>query len=237
MLSNTLPISSIVSMDCNQLYGYCLTQPMPICDFSFYKAHTHMDNSCTTPSQLTHESESKVRRSKMNEAYPLDATILRISGQSMTGANKGFSSREIEWIEWTQIEYNRLGLCNKHRPLHVGNCGNQIRLTAEPVGGGFRGILVDGFCPTCKTIFEFNGCFWHIHSCNPLCQGQEYYEQNLKRTGWVKEATKHRELLRQLSFKVVTEWECEWESQKWANNNGEGDFYRDMFSGAGHKSK
>jgi hypothetical protein len=29
-------------------------------------------------------------------------------------------------------------------------------------------LSVDGFCAETKTMYEFNGCYWHGHSCQPF---------------------------------------------------------------------
>jgi len=39
--------------------------------------------------------------------------------------------------------------------------GHEYRLPELPR------LSVDGYCPETKTLYEFFGCFWHRHKCQP----------------------------------------------------------------------
>ena len=75
--------------------------------------------------------------------------------------------------------------------------------------------FVDGFCPEKNRVYEFNGCYWHGHDCNPEYKGPhptrkgKTYEQLLAAT---KERT--RILKEELKLDVEEIWECEWQIMK-----------------------
>ncbi len=67
-----------------------------------------------------------------------------------------FCTMEIEWLEWVRFLWEKEGICQSHRILHKANGLGQMRV-AE--------CLVDGFCPTCRWVFQFHGCYYHGHEC------------------------------------------------------------------------
>jgi len=77
---------------------------------------------------------------------------------------------------------------------------------------------VDGYDPDTKTVYEFNGCFWHgCPKCYPI--GDEKHQRFDGRTFFdVHELTKHRvQKIKSKGFQVVEIWECEWRQMKATN--------------------
>jgi len=72
-------------------------------------------------------------------------------------------------------------------------------------------ISVDGYCPETNTIYEFLGCFWHGHTCQPFrdvatLSGDtlaERYERTMARL----------EQITQAGYQVKVQWECEFEER------------------------
>jgi len=82
-------------------------------------------------------------------------------------------------IAWLLLQERRIG----KRILH-GRNGKERRLPELP------NISVDGLCEETRTVFEFNGCYFHGHTCVPFrdfpiaCGGgtvAERYEQTMSR--------------------------------------------------------
>lgn len=106
-----------------------------------------------------------------------------------------YSNRSIEWLEYLNYSENL-------KIVHQRNSSRgEIRINK------FR---VDGYDAESKTIYEFNGCFFHGHpacidnmaSINPVMKTS--FECLLKRT-----LNKKRALQRQ-GYTVISKWECDW---------------------------
>jgi G:T-mismatch repair DNA endonuclease (very short patch repair protein) len=87
--------------------------------------------------------------------------------------------------------------------LHGGN-GKERQLPELP------NICVDGFCEETPAVYEFNGCYWHGHTCQPFrdlptaCGGgtlAERYEKTMSRL----------ERIAQAGYHIEVKWECEFE--------------------------
>jgi len=82
-----------------------------------------------------------------------------------------------------------------------GRNGREYRVLALPH------FSVDGYCPQTKTIYEFNGCFHHGHTCQSFrdvttTSGDtlaERYERTMSRL----------EQITREGYQVKIEWECE----------------------------
>ena len=68
---------------------------------------------------------------------------------------------------------------------------------------------VDGYDPRTKTVYEFNGCFWH--GCSRCFQGQIINQQNKKsmKTLLVETMSKRAALI-DMGYKVKTMWGHQW---------------------------
>ena len=66
---------------------------------------------------------------------------------------------------------------------------------------------VDGYCPDTNTVYDFFGCFWHGHTCQPFrdvatLSGEtmaERYERTITRL----------EQITRAGYQVKVQWECE----------------------------
>lgn len=73
------------------------------------------------------------------------------------------------------------------------------------------GILVDGYSQTTQTCYEFNGCWWHGHSCIQNISPKSYVQSAYSKHKLLErcESTKYKlKRLTDLKYTVVTEWEC-----------------------------
>jgi len=70
---------------------------------------------------------------------------------------------------------------------------------------------VDGYFPGTSTVYEFFGCFWHGHTCQPFrdvatLSGDtlvERYERTMSRL----------EQITRAGYQVKVQWECEFEEK------------------------
>jgi hypothetical protein len=115
--------------------------------------------------------------------------------------NHRYSNKQIEWLEYL-------------RATSVPDIKHRINSTNECKIGKYR---VDGFSPAKNTVYEFYGCFYHGHKdcisnmnkLNPVSKisYNTLYYNTLSR----------EEDLKNMSYEVVSMWECEWE--KFKNEN------------------
>jgi DNA polymerase type B, organellar and viral len=112
-------------------------------------------------------------------------------------ATQSFSTKSLEWLSYLELTIPSI--------KHIGNS-----ITGEVEIANMR---VDGFHKEKKTVYEFNGCYYH--GC-PKCYPDRndlhtLFKQTLHH---VYTLTKEREKrLRLLGYKVVTIWECEWKKR------------------------
>lgn len=110
--------------------------------------------------------------------------------------NHKYSCKALEWLEY-------LNSVEKREIVHRLNSpsGTEVKILK---------YRVDGYEEKSKTVFEFNGCFFHGHSkcisnmnsINPVSKVS--FEVLLKRTN------QKRNSLQKAGFNVVTMWECDW---------------------------
>ena len=70
-------------------------------------------------------------------------------------------------------------------------------------------FIVDGYCPETLTVYEFFGCFYHVHTCQPFrdvatLKGDtlaERYEQTMSPLEHITRA----------GYLVKVQWECEFD--------------------------
>lgn len=110
-----------------------------------------------------------------------------------------YSNKFIEWLEY-------LIYSEKREIVHqLNSSSGEVKI------GNFR---VDGFEKKSKTIFEFNGCFFHGHpgcivdmdAMNPVLKKtyQALYDKMISR----------QEALEGRGYRVVVKWGCEWEKER-----------------------
>ena len=91
-----------------------------------------------------------------------------------------------------------------HRERTDGN-GREYRLPELPH------LSVDGFCPQTRTVYEFMGCYFHGHTCQPFrdlptMAGDtlaERYERTMARI----------EQIARAGYLVMVQWECEFDGK------------------------
>jgi hypothetical protein len=116
-----------------------------------------------------------------------------------------YSCKSLEWLEYTrQIK--------KHEDLkHIAN---------SPYGEcEIAQYRFDGVDLKKKTVYEFNGCFYH--GC-PKCNSGKMDQKNPTigltfRALYEKTKEKERFVKRVLKWKIISMWECEWEKLKQEN--------------------
>jgi hypothetical protein len=124
-------------------------------------------------------------------------TIAQIPAGGYT--NNKYSNKSIEWLEFLNFK-------NKLKIIHARNSSSgEIRINK---------LRVDGFDAETKTVYEFNGCFFHGHpkcidnmnGINPVSKVS--YSQLLKKT------IRKQKFLENRGYKVISIWECDWETQR-----------------------
>jgi G:T-mismatch repair DNA endonuclease (very short patch repair protein) len=119
-------------------------------------------------------------------------TIGLISTGGCTG-NKNYNRKAMMWLVYREQT-------NGCRIRHARN-GREYRLPELP------NFSVDGFGAETKTVYEFNGCYWHGYSCQPFCDTPtmagdtlaERYEKTMARLTKITEAV----------YQVEVQWKCE----------------------------
>ena len=106
------------------------------------------------------------------------------------GGDKNFSYAACQWIE-KQSE-----LIGKH--IHHALCGHGGEFLVK-IGG--KKILVDGYEPKTRTIFQYYGCKWHGHPCRK--------ERNSLDEKRYSKTIELQEKMKEQGFKLTSVWECE----------------------------
>lgn len=118
------------------------------------------------------------------------------------GKGKPHSQASIEWLHYVDSR-------SPNHIAHARNGGERV------ITVGNRQIHVDGFDSATKTVYEFNGCFYH--GC-PECFPQRDKKRSKlddKTMRDVYESTRERiELIRKAGYRVTEMWECAWNRMK-----------------------
>ena len=122
------------------------------------------------------------------------------------GANVNHSIKALQWLYYKEHCIPKQGVC-PDRIKHVRNGGEQRVTTAT------NSYFVDGYDAHTKTIYEFNGCFWHgCPECYPTNRHTKH-AVNADRTieelwgaNQAKEAA-----LRNHGYNVEIMWEHDWD--------------------------
>ena len=97
------------------------------------------------------------------------------------------------------------------RPLqHVGNEGEHC------ICDGNRTYYVDGFDPVTRTIYEFNGCFWHVcQDCYPQACDERHQQLHGRTLEDMYRATVAQQAhLHALGYTTEITWEHQWTQLK-----------------------
>jgi hypothetical protein len=106
--------------------------------------------------------------------------------------NRNYSKKAPMWILHMQQADN----CTIQ---HARN-GREFRLPKLPP------YSVDGYCAETRTVYDFMGCFYHGHTCQPL--------RDLKTTGGDTLAERCERTITGVGYTVRLIWECEWDAAK-----------------------
>jgi G:T-mismatch repair DNA endonuclease (very short patch repair protein) len=80
-------------------------------------------------------------------------TIGLIPNGGYTG-NKNYNRKAMMWLVYRE-QTDGCHICH-------GRNGLEYRLPGLP------NFIMDVFCEETKTVYEFIGCYWHVHSCQPF---------------------------------------------------------------------
>ena len=127
------------------------------------------------------------------------------------------SHAALEWLAWKEHELSSDAASSASfqvtpyfpRIAHARNQGERR------IADGRKTYLVDGFDKETRTVYEFQGCFFHgCRACLPRRDAKHPYHTN-KTMRTVREETRQKiERLTQLGYTVCEMWECEWQRQK-----------------------
>mgnify|MGYP001599931062 FL=1 len=108
----------------------------------------------------------------------------------------GQSKKAIRWLEIMQNEFKDVE--------HAKNKG-EFRIPGT-------NFMADGWSPRTKTIFEFQGCYWH--GCLCFEDRNEINERTGKTMQQLYEYTTERErIIRELGYNIISIWECEFDEK------------------------
>ena len=129
----------------------------------------------------------------------------KISFQPVRGwrTNHIQSHAALTWLYWEEKQLANSSLLP--RIAHVMNKGER------KLKDGTKSFLVDGYDEHTRTVYEFQGCFYHsCITCFPNRGMKHPFHQN-KTMREVREETRTKiERLSQLGYHVKEMWECEW---------------------------
>jgi len=155
-----------------------------------------------------------------------DETIASEPAYGWAGLRGNQSKEAMEWLLWLKHakrqEYSEpeqefddaMNIPENERAYFIQHAGNGGEKIIQYVGN------VDGYCHATKTIYEYQGCYFHgCTDCFP--NRTERHTRLDNRQMWeVRECTKEKvSKLRSIGFNVVEMWSCQWKDYK--KNNPE----------------
>ena len=121
--------------------------------------------------------------------------------ETTSPAWKGHSYISLEWLRYE---------AHARGDIHIQHARNgpEVRL-------GVKHIPVDGFHGDSGTVFQFNGCLFHGHSC--LDNSDSWLGTTIQER---REKTRHAQQYIQVTcgYNLVTMWECRWNEIKKKRN-------------------
>ena len=110
----------------------------------------------------------------------------------------GFSKVALEWLSWVSKEQNIIISHALNTP------SGEVRIGCYKVDGFHQG--------TPSTVYEFNGC--RFHGCSCVKDRDLRHPYNAKNMNQLLAMTAKKEAyLRDIGYKVVSMWECQWRSK------------------------
>ena len=187
----------------DELNKYCHSDVMVLKAACFKFVHEFKEEAGFNPMEKCATIASACSLFWRQEFIPEDT----IAVESLNGWRGNQVNQSKVALEWLCYEDFKLGGNRLH---HVRNGGEQKVLTPA------EAMFVDGYDEESKTVYQFQGCFYHgcikcfrnnrhrKHNCHPDRTISEIYEATCKKT----------EQLRQAGYTVIDKWECQFENEK-----------------------
>ena len=123
------------------------------------------------------------------------------------GAQVNHSLMALQWLYFQENLLAKEG-ASADRIKHVRNGGEQTIRTANKI------YFVDGYDPVTRTVYEFNGCFYHgCPKCYPVRDIKHYASPDRTFEELYQATLAKRMALLRAGFKVLEIWQCEWHEQ------------------------
>jgi G:T-mismatch repair DNA endonuclease (very short patch repair protein) len=106
------------------------------------------------------------------------------------------------WMDWISQQ-------QKIDILHKQNTNREVRIGP---------YMVDGFCTETKTVFEFQGCFYHPHDNCSLVKMPSSSKFKKLREKRIKQTSLKIQYLKDMGYKVICIQECEYNKLKQSNS-------------------
>jgi hypothetical protein len=157
------------------------------------------------------KGETKIRKGKTcQKVHGLDANALYLYalGQKMPVGSfvrrKEETGFKPEYRDHYMKMFHYMNYLNKYEGTqikHKQNCGEEKRIGPYPV---------DGYDVTTKTVYQFQGCYFHGHSCRLTenVKDEKWLETREEKYKRTEETTKY---LKSHGFHVEEMWECDFD--------------------------
>ena len=123
------------------------------------------------------------------------------------GAQVNHSLMALQWLYFQENLLAKEG-ASADRIKHVRNGGEQTIRTANKI------YFVDGYDSVTRTVYEFNGCFFHgCPKCYPVRDIKHYASPDRTFEELYQATLAKRMALLRAGFKVHEIWQCEWHEQ------------------------
>ena len=125
----------------------------------------------------------------ISQKMPTGAMVRRLEADEFKP--KGKEPIAIIWLEWMM----------EQRQCHIRH---QLNYGEKKIGE----LRVDGFDPNSKTVWEFDGCWYHGHSCH---LNRDTFNTKLQKPmkELYDETQERKQRLIDMGYNVVSIWECE----------------------------
>ena len=123
------------------------------------------------------------------------------------GARVNHSLMALQWLYFQENLLAKEG-ASADRIKHVRNSGEQTIRTENKI------YFVDGYDSVTRTVYEFNGCFYHgCPKCYPVRDIKHYASPDRTFEELYQATLAKRMALLRAGFKVLEIWQCEWHEQ------------------------
>ena len=117
---------------------------------------------------------------------------------------KAVQSQKVSMVATEWLRYRKL--LDQTEILHEMNHG-EVRV-------GIRSLPVDGFAPATKTVYQFQGCYWHGHQCHLTQRKFPDSDHISLMHARAKRTEDNNNYIISLGYKLIEQRECEWEKEK-----------------------